>query len=456
MKKESERFAKALGAVEILSLAFGATIGWGWVVLTGHWIMTGGTLGAILGFVFCGVMIIFVGMTYSELCPALPQCGGEHIFSLRALGYNWSFVCSWALALCYLGVVCFEACALPNVIEAAIPAIDVGLLYSVAGYPIHITYILIGSTSAAVILILNYIGIRSAAKFQNFLILSLAIVGIFLMVSAFIFGNFENAKPLFADGTSGMLSVAVMVPFFMVGFDVVPQAAEEANIELKKLGKYMLMSIILAVVWYSLIILSVSMILTDQEIALGNLSTSFALEKVWGVAARYFVVFGGMAGIMSSWNAFLLAGSRLLFAMGESKMIPSWFAKIHQKYKTPSNAVLFLGGISCIAPFFGKVMMTWIANAASLTTVIAYGLTATSFLVLRKKEPELERPYKVRYYKFVGMMAVLLAIGMLSLYLPGMPSGLSKPEWTILAIWTVLGAGMFFQCKRKNRKEHVL
>ncbi|WP_313529141.1 APC family permease [Anaerotignum sp.] len=458
MKNESGRFTKALGAMEILSLAFGATIGWGWVVLSGDWIKTGGTLGAILGFILCGFMLIFVGMTYSELCPALPKCGGEHVFSLRALGYNWSFICSWSLALCYLGVVCFEACALPNVVEVLLPAADIGYMYSIAGYPIHVTYVLIGFFSAAAILIINYIGIRCAAKLQKLLILALALVGISIMVSACFTGSIANTKPLFSDGISGTLSIAVMAPFFMVGFDVVPQAAEESNIEPRKLGKYMLMSIVLAVAWYCLIILSVSMILTDQEMVTKNLSTAYAMEKSWGRfgdVAKYFVVFGGVAGIMSSWNAFLLAGSRLLFAMAENKMIPSWFAKIHPKYQTPSNAILFLGGISCIAPLFGKAMMTWISNAASFTTVIAYGLTACSFLVLRKKEPELERPYKVSHYRFVGTIAILLSIGMLLLYIPGMPSGLGKEEWIILVIWGMLGALMLILCKQKYRKDKI-
>lgn len=76
---------------DIIALAFGAMIGWGWVVLTGEWIMMAGTLGAILGFVFGGIMVLFVGLIYAELTSAMPQCGGEHVFSYRALGEKASF-----------------------------------------------------------------------------------------------------------------------------------------------------------------------------------------------------------------------------------------------------------------------------------------------------------------------------------------------------------------------------
>lgn len=100
-------------------------IGWGWVVSTGDWIGTAGVIGAMLGFILGGVMIFFIVMTYAELTPAMPECGGEHVFSMRAMGPVGSFVCTWAIILGYVSVVCFEACALPTIITyvmAAVPA----------------------------------------------------------------------------------------------------------------------------------------------------------------------------------------------------------------------------------------------------------------------------------------------------------------------------------------------
>ena len=101
MNRNGTELKKVLHTRDLVMLAFGAAIGWAWVVLSGDWILTGGTLGAVLGFALGGLMVLFVGMTYSELCPAMPKCGGEHVFSMRALGFNWSFVCSWALTLSY-------------------------------------------------------------------------------------------------------------------------------------------------------------------------------------------------------------------------------------------------------------------------------------------------------------------------------------------------------------------
>ena len=114
-KKESE-FNKVFSAWDILVIAFGAMIGWGWVVSTGNWIEKGGVLGAALGFCLGGVMIFFVGLTYAELTAAMPQCGGEHVFSHRAMGPTGSFICTWAIVLGYVSVACFEACAFPTII----------------------------------------------------------------------------------------------------------------------------------------------------------------------------------------------------------------------------------------------------------------------------------------------------------------------------------------------------
>ena len=116
MATKKSDFDKVLSAWDVLVIAFGAMIGWGWVVSTGDWIMQGGVLGAMLGFAIGGVMIFFVGLTYAELTSAMPQCGGEHVFSYKAMGPLGSFVCTWMIVLGYVGVVCFEACALPTIV----------------------------------------------------------------------------------------------------------------------------------------------------------------------------------------------------------------------------------------------------------------------------------------------------------------------------------------------------
>lgn len=91
-KKKQSEFDKVLTTKDMLVIALGAMIGWGWVVSTGDWIGRGGAVGAAIGFVIGGIMVFFVGMTYAELTSALPQCGGEHVFSYKAMGPTGSFI----------------------------------------------------------------------------------------------------------------------------------------------------------------------------------------------------------------------------------------------------------------------------------------------------------------------------------------------------------------------------
>ena len=114
--RNEKEFTKVFNICDILVIAFGAMIGWGWVVSAGDWIRTGGVLGAVLGFAAGGIAIFFVGLACAELMTALPRCGGPHIFSLRAMGPGGSFLCTWAIILGYVSAVCFEACAVPTII----------------------------------------------------------------------------------------------------------------------------------------------------------------------------------------------------------------------------------------------------------------------------------------------------------------------------------------------------
>ena len=117
MLENEQKLLKILGNRDVLTLAFGAMIGWGWVVTAGLWITGAGSLGAILAFAIGGLMVIFVGLTYAELASALPLAGGEHVYSFKAMGRMASFITTWAIILGYVSVVAFEAVALPTVFE---------------------------------------------------------------------------------------------------------------------------------------------------------------------------------------------------------------------------------------------------------------------------------------------------------------------------------------------------
>lgn len=458
MPKE-DKFERVLNKKDVFVLAFGAMIGWGWVVLSGEWILKAGTVGAMIAFALGGLMVLFVGLTYAELTAAMPKCGGEHVFSYRALGRNASFICTWAIVLGYISVVAFEAVAFPTVMQYLFPSYMKVHLYSVAGFDIYLTWLLVGVISSILIAAVNYFGVKPAARFQGILTIVIAIIGLSLITGSLFNGEVSNVQPLFKDGVNGIIAVAVMTPFMYVGFDVIPQAAEEMNIPFKKIGQILILSVVMAVVWYVAIIGGVSLAMSSTQIETSELVTADAMANVFfnsPIASKVLII-GGIAGILTSWNSFYVGGSRAIYSMAESGMLPSFLARLHPKYKTPCNAVILVGIISSLAPFLGRKMLVWLSDAGGLTIVVAYLIVSISFLVLRKKEPEMSRPYKVKHGKLVGTIAVIMCVVLAIMYLPGSPAALVWPyEWGILIAWTVLGSVFFVWAKVANKYEKQL
>lgn len=454
-----QKFKKVMSATDILVVAFGAMIGWGWVVSSGRWIQNAGVIGTVIGFVIGGIMIFFVGMTYAELTPAMPKVGGEHVFSYKAFGPTGSFICTWALILSYIGVVCFEAVSLPTIVSYIFPSFNQVYLYTVAGSEIYLTGIVLASLCTVGIIIINILGIKAASIFQTILTVTIAIVGVILVVASAINGDGANldGQVIIGKGIGSIkniMSVAVVAPFFLFGFDVIPQVAEEINIPLKKISRVLLLSIICAVTFYGLVVFAVGYALNSVEISEAmqgaGLVTATAMEKVFNskVMAKVLIV-GGLCGVITSWNSFLIGGSRAIFSMAESRMIPGRFSLLNKKHKTPVNALLLIGILSLVAPYFGRTMLVWISDAASFACCLAYSIVSMSFVILRKKEPDLRRPFMVKHYKFVGITASMLSGLMVVLYLvPGSGSSLTVQEWIIVGGWAILGIAFYAICKK--------
>lgn len=440
--KEDVKLVKILGNKDVLSLAFGAMIGWGWVVTAGLWITEAGSLGAILAFLIGGVLVILVGLTYAELASSLPLAGGEFIYSYKAMGRLPSFITTWALILGYVSVVAFEAVALPTVFEYLIPNYSQGYMYTIAGWDVTITWAGVGIIGSIIITWVNYRGIKLSTSIMFILTMLIALAGVLLITGSSLGGNVEQMKPFFEEGTAGLLTVIIMTPFMFVGFDVIPQAAEEINLPQKRIGQLLVFSVILAVVWYVMIIFGVSRILSPTEIDQSNLVTADAMAKSFGNSKLMgnILVLGGIGGILTSWIGFYIGGSRAIYALARAGMLPKSLGDLHPTYKTPHKAILLIGVLSTIAPLFGRPALEWLVNAGGLGLVVAWFMVALSFLILRKTDPKMHRPFRLNSGKPIGWAAVIMSIGIGILYMPGMPSALVWPsEWIIIVIWAILG-----------------
>ena len=444
------RFIRVIRRKEVLALAFGAMIGWSWVALTGNWIEGAGSVGAMLAFLIGGVAVIFVGFTYAELASAMPQAGGEHVYSHRALGSAAAFICTWAIILAYVSVVAFEAVALPTVVEYLVPGMSRGYLWTIAGWDVHLTWVLTGVIAAIVMTAVNVIGIKTAARVQVLASSLILLAGVFIISGAAVNGNSENMAPLFDNGVKGLLGVLVMVPFMFVGFDVIPQSAEEIDLPFSEIGRLLMIAIVMAAFWYGVVVWAVSMGMDGSARAASSLPTADASAALLGGSwAGKLLVIGGIGGIMTSWNAFLMGGSRALYALSRAGQLPTTFGSLHPRFNTPHRAILLIGALSVLAPLFGRRALVWLVDAGGLGVVIAYAFVALSFLVLRQREPGMQRPYAVKHWRFTGYVALALSLAFITLYLPFSPAALVWPyEWAIVIGWCLLGAVLLLMRKK--------
>ena len=450
---ESTRFAKVLKSREVVSLAFGAMIGWSWVLMTGVWLTDAGSLGTLIAFAVGGFAVALIGLTYSELAAAMPKAGGEHIYTQRALGHRWSFACTWALLFSYVNVCLFEAVALPSAVEYLLPEIRLGTLWTFLGSDVDLGFVLLGAGAAAAVAWINVLGIRTAA-FMQMLVTGLIILsGALLISGAAAFGNLENTRPLVATPATGILAVLIMVPALLVGFDVIPQSAEEIDLPPNKIGRLLVISVACAVGWYVLIAFAVGLGLTSEQQASSEMATADAARALWQQPwAGTLLVLGGIGGILTSWNAFIVGGSRVLYALAHSGHVPTVFGKLHPTYKTPWVGIATIGVLSMIAPLFGKTILVWLINSGSFATTIAFLFVAISFLVLRHREPEMPRPFKVSHPRLVGYGAVTLSLGLIAAFLPWSDSSLQWPEeWLTIVVWSTLGILLLIRYELKAR-----
>lgn len=451
---ESPKFKKVLDRKDIFVIAFGAMIGWGWVVNIGEWLINAGAIGATISFLIGGSMIFFVGVIYAELTAAMPKCGGEHVFSYRAMGRRGSFICTWAIILSYVAIAAFEAASIPTVIRYIVGDIfNIGYLYSINGTPIYASHVITGCSLAVLITYVNIRGIKTAAILQRIFTLIIGLSGILLVVASAINGNPDNiatnmfSKPELFNGNilGGILTVTCMTPYLFLGFDVIPQTAEEINLPYRKISKIILFSIGIAVIFYVMVLLAVAYVMPISKIE-DSMKNGLVTADAMALAFRSdlmskVLIIGGLCGIITSWNSFMLGGSRALFSMGESGMLPDCFGKLNEKYKTPVAALILCGILCFIAPFFGKEVLLWLSDASSFACCVAYLFVSVSFLILRKTHADMERPYKIKYGKLIGSISCLLTGIMVLLYLLPIPfssSTLSFAEWIILGVWTIL------------------
>ena len=450
MEKKRNLLSKVLGRTDIIAIGFGTMVGWSWVMMGPIWVNEAGLIGAIAAFIIGGAIILTIGLTYGELTAALPLAGGEFVFAYRAMGNRAAWIVGWIMSMAYIGVAAWEGIALATAINYMFPLPQVGLLWEVAGYQVHMSWALVGMLGAVVITLLNFFGVRPAVLFQVMATAAMMIIVLFIFFGGAVFGSVDNIGDMFGS-YEGFSYVFLMVPAMLIGFDVIPQSSEEMNIEPRYIGKMILVCIIVSIIWYILLITGVSLAAPVEIRGSGVIPMADVASYMFnGDIFSVIIIVGGIFGILTSWNGFFIGATRLLFSMGRAGMLPAVFGRLHKKYRTPYVAIFLIGAVCVTAPLLGMNALVWFMDTSTFCALISYILVIISFIMLKKNEPELPRPFNIKGGAKTGIFILAITAVYLGLYINANVnlSGVS-PEFVITAAWMLLG---FVMVKMLNRR----
>ncbi|MEN2767339.1 APC family permease [Ornithinibacillus xuwenensis] len=463
--EERQTLKKSLKPHWVWAIALGSSIGWGAFVQPVNWMSTAGPAGVIIGFSIGALLMMLIAISYGFLIKSFPVSGGEFAYAFISLGRRHAFISGWFLTLGYICIVAQNASAFALMIKFVFPNVIENLkLYEVAGWDVYGMEIIIASVLLGIFGFLNIkgTGLTGRAQFIFCLIMVLSVVAITFMVGAQPGAGLSNIRPLFpADKTAiaAIITIVAIAPWAYVGFDNVPQAAEEFHFSSKKAFTLIIFAILVAALLYSLMIIATAMIAPWEGLAAEGHAwgTGAAIQELLGTMGLVVLVTALTMGIFTGLNGFIISGSRLLFAMSRAKIIPGVFSKVHPTHKTPYMGIIFVMLVAMVAPWFGRQALLWIVDMSSIGVTIAYFYTCyTAFTLFKRKEDANFNPEKhviapwKKTFAGLGMIASVTFLALL--LIPGSPAFLGIESRIALGVWIVLGIS-FYLYKRKEINE---
>ena len=454
MSEKKTRLRKVMRPIDVWGLALGAIIGWGCFVLPGTaFLPKAGPLGTAVGMLIGALLIIVIAVSYGYLINKFPISGGEFVYTKEAIGKRNAFVCGWAMILAYWSLIPLNATALALISRYLFPGIiQQGLLYQVAGWDVYAGEVVLASAAIIIMALINIRGIKQAAWMQT--AIALTLVGCILVVTFLVFSiaDWSNLAPGFPDGRrwwTGVFSIVAMAPWAFIGFDCIPQSAEEYNFSHKKSSVIMITAIIMAAVLYIAICAVTAVGVEPWQDLLAqknNWPTGYVVRNVLGIAGIIVLGVAMFCAVVSGMNAFYISTSRLMYAMAKEGSLPKWFETLSPKYGTPVNAILFTMVMSLFAPWFGREILLWIVDMTSVGAAIVFAYTTASAAIMGHRNGD-------KKHTVFGIVGCLFSLFFLSLLIiPGMPGYLSFQSRVVLLLWILKGFAFYLVIRKSYVK----
>jgi basic amino acid/polyamine antiporter, APA family len=443
---------RVLGPVQLTALGVGAIIGAGIFVLTGQAAAQHAGPAIVLSFVLAGIACGFAGLCYAEFASMIPVAGSAYTYAYATMGELLAWIIGWDLILEYsLGastvavgwsgyVVSFLSdlgihipAQWANPMGADVTLADGTVTQGIFNFPA--AFIALAVTALLVV------GIRESASTNSVIvIIKVSVVLLFIAFGA-AYVNADNWQPFIPTptgekgefGFSGILTGAGVVFFAYIGFDAVSVAAQEAKNPQKDMPTGILASLAICTLLY----IVVSLVLTGivpytslnvpDPIAVGIDATGLSWLKP-------LVKLGAIAGLSSVILVMVMAQPRIFYAMARDGLLPPVFKKIHPTFKTPHITTMVTG--VAVAITAGLFPIGVLGHMVSIGTLLAFAIVCAGVLVLRYKQPHLDRPFRVPGMPVVPILGALFCFWLMY-SLPG-------ETWLRLAIWLVIGLAIYF------------
>lgn len=454
MSEKRVKLQRVMRPVDVWGLALGAIIGWGCFVLPGTaFLPKAGPGGTAMGMLIGALLIIVIAVSYGYLIRKFPISGGEFIYAKEAFGKRNAFVCGWAMILAYWSLIPLNATALAMISRYLFPGIiQQGLLYEIAGWEVYAGEVILASSAIILMALLNIRGIKQAAWMQT--AIALTLVGCILVITFLVFciSDWSNLAPGFPDGRrwwKGVFSIVAMAPWAFIGFDCIPQSAEEYNFSHKKSTFIMISAVLVAAILYIAVCAVTAVGVEPWQQLLDSRNawpTGYVVRNTMGLAGIIVLGVAMFCAVVSGMNAFYISTSRLMYAMAKEGSLPKWFEHLSPKYGTPSNAILFTMAMSLFAPWFGREILLWIVDMTSVGAAIVFAYTTGSAAVIGYRNGS-------RKYTVFGILGCLFSLFFLSLLIiPGMPGYLTFQSRVVLFVWILIGVAFYFTIRKSYVK----
>jgi APA family basic amino acid/polyamine antiporter len=466
------RLRRILGPVQLTSLGVGAIIGTGIFVLVGQAAhdKTGPAL--MLSFVVAGLACIFAALCYAEFASMVPVAGSAYTYAYATMGELFAWIMGWDLVLEYavgsatvahgwshyfqdfIGIFGIK---LPHALTTAPFDYDpsVGHLVS-TGTWFDLPAILI----ALLVTIVLVKGIRESATFNATMVIIKVTIVLFVIVVGAFYVNPDNWRPFAPYGLTGisffgktlfgqeglggeplgMLAGAATIFFAYIGFDSVSTHAEEARNPKRDVPIGIITSLVVCTILYILVSAIVTGMVNYKDIKI-DAPVSDAFRQVGLPWAQFLISLGALTGITSVLLVMMLSQPRVLLAMARDGLIPpSFFGAVHERFRTPWKSTILTGIFVAILAAFLPLRI--LAELVNIGTLLAFVIVCGAVLIMRKKHPEAERPFKVPLVPLTPILGILLCL-LLMFSLP-------KENWYRLIIWLLLGFGIYFAYGRRH------